>query len=71
MLIHYIPTGKNTWDIKVGGRTKGRIEKRRGSFKSVLSAYECNRDIANDGAALSLMLHVIQAHVEDLNGVAA
>jgi hypothetical protein len=44
MLTHFIPTGRNRWDLKVDGAKKGRIEKQRGSFVAILT-----RDVSNAG----------------------
>lgn len=37
LVIRFIPTGKNRWDIKVNGSKRGRLEKRRGAMVTVLT----------------------------------
>jgi hypothetical protein len=56
-VIHYIPTGKNRWDIRFDGGKKGRIQKERGRFVAVLTRSVPN--IVKDGVC---------AWLETLNG---
>ena len=49
----------------VAGRKKGQVVKQRGSFKAVMSRHECSADAVKDGAALSVMLHAVQANVDN------
>jgi len=44
MVIQYDPTGKGTWDIRIGGEKVGHISKKRGAFVATIT-----RSIHPDG----------------------
>jgi hypothetical protein len=70
-IVRYRPTGKNAWVITSGGRRKGRIVKRRGSFKAVMLLDVLCNDLVNGGRTPRDVMNGVNFFVAHLNGKAA